>query len=248
MILADVGNTHITCVRDDTFPELSPWSIDTEHVSLRSLIVSFSSVPDENILVCSVVPKISDLFLKLKKNVRFIGTDIEVPIECRYDRRTVGIDRLVCAYAATLTHPGTRLVIDFGTAITMDILSPRGTYEGGLILPGVGSTLRVFSSCALLPEQIALPPEQQRDRSVIPRDTDESIRRGVREGFAEMINGMVEKYRRRLHFDRRAPILITGGDAPHIMPQLQFPSHYEPFLVFHGMRSLAGKLPPRKKF
>ena len=68
------------------------------------------------------------------------------------------MDRLMGAYAAVRLFSQVRLILDFGTAITLDFVSTKKVYQGGIILPGIGSTQRVLSKCSLLPKKIIYKP------------------------------------------------------------------------------------------
>ena len=152
------------------------------------------------------------------------------------------MDRLVAGFAARSLYPGSRFVVDFGTATTFDVLSREGAYMGGFILPGVGSTLRVFSECALLPKKIILTPRASvRGSCRIPRDTQESIQRGLLEGFTLLVNAFVNKYSKALSVSSRVPVVITGGDAVYFLKDMDFPLVYEPLLVAKGLCVLARK-------
>ena len=122
------------------------------------------------------------------------------------------MDRLVLAYAAKKIYPQTRLIIDFGTATTLDFLSKNGDYQGGFILPGVGSTLKVLSGCALLPTNIRF----KRSRSFVPKTTLSSITRGLEEGFSAMINSLVKKSKQKLKLAAKDKVIITGKDIEKI--------------------------------
>jgi type III pantothenate kinase len=158
-------------------------------------------------------------------------------MKCFYDKRAVGMDRLVGAYAARILFPHTRLILDFGTAITLDFLSRQGAYRGGIILPGIGSTLGVYARCALLPRYIRF----KKTKKHIPANTRESITKGLQEGFSLMINSLVAKYKGILHIPKASPVIITGGDAALIMPHFDFAYYYEELLVIKGLLALARK-------
>ncbi|MDD5195149.1 MAG: type III pantothenate kinase [Candidatus Omnitrophica bacterium] len=244
MILVDIGNTsihfakasgrsikRITLLRDSA---ATPGRIDRILAAYR----------DKEIIVCSVVPRITALFLRIARNRSYklyvVGKNITVPINCLYNKKNVGMDRLVGAYAALNLYPQTRLIIDFGTAVTLDFMSARKEYRGGFILPGIGSSLRVLSQCALLPKQINLDkrrPKRNRKRRIspIPRDTPESISRGLIEGFSAMINSMAAKYSSPKALSKKSSVIVTGGDSKIIMPYFQFSYMHEPHLVLKGL-------------
>ena len=241
MIAVDVGNTsiHIAHFKSGKFRKAK--KIPTIGVTKASLQKALSSKLDEKILVCSVVPKVTKIFKSLRMTVHIVGQDIEVPVGSAYDKRRIGMDRLVGAYAAGKLFPGVRLALDFGTAITLDFLSQSNVYQGGIILPGVGSTLGVFSRCALLPNRIKF----KKTKELIPTTTGSSITKGLLEGFPLMINSLVKRYKKKLKIAKNKKVIITGGDAKVIMPSLDFPFKYEPLLVLKGLEILSHNLPSK---
>ena len=242
MIAVDVGNTsiHIAHFKKGRFRKAK--KIPTLGVTKAALKRALSSKLNEKILVCSVVPKVTKIFKSLKKPTCIVGQDLKVPISSSYDRRRVGMDRLVGAYAAKKLFSGVRLVLDFGTAITLDFLSKGNVYQGGLILPGVGSTLGVFSQCALLPNRIKF----KKTKKLIPTTTESSITKGLVEGFSLMINSLVKKYKKELKIAKNEKVIITGGEAKVITPNLDFPFKYEPLLVLKGLEILSHNLSLKK--
>lgn len=241
MIAVDVGNTsiHIAHFKRGRFKKAK--KIPTIGVTKASLRRVLSPKLNEKILVCSVVPKVTKIFKSLKMPVCIVGQDIKVPIGSSYDKRRIGMDRLVGAYAAKKLFPGVRLALDFGTAITLDFLSEGNVYQGGIILPGVGSTLGVLSKCALLPKRIKF----KKTKKLIPTTTESSITKGLAEGFSLMINSLVRRYKKKLKIAKNKRVIITGGDAGVIMPGLDFPFKYEPSLVLKGLEILSRSLPSK---
>lgn len=242
MIVIDVGNTSLHFMWIDTRGRIvRTKTIPTQEAKIADVKEVFSRNKEENIITCSVVPRITALFRKIKKelsvNLYIVGEDIKVPIKSSYNKRHIGMDRLVAAYAAKKIYKDARIVIDFGTAITFDILSKNGNYEGGLILPGLGSTLKVLSSCALLPKKIKL----HKTTISVPRDTKDSINYGITEGFASMLNSLIEKYKKILKIKKTTKVIVTGGDAKFILQSLRNPLIFDQFLVMKGLRLLAEK-------
>ena len=99
MIAVDVGNTsiHIAYFKEGRFRKAK--KIPTIGVTKASLRRALSSKLNEKILVCSVVPKVTKIFKSLKMFVYIVGQDIEVPVGSSYDKRQVGMDRLVGAFS-----------------------------------------------------------------------------------------------------------------------------------------------------
>lgn len=237
MIAVDIGNTSVEFVWFKESKITKALKLPTSKISRKHIQKILSSYSKENILICSVVPKVTALFKKLGKRVSVVGEDIIVPMRCLYSKKAVGMDRLVAAYAVKVFFPRVRLVLDFGTAITLDFLSKEGDYWGGIILPGIGSTIRVLSQCALLPSRIKIA----KTKVLIPKTTKESINTGLQEGFSLMINSLIKKYKKKLRISSREKIVITGGEASVIRPKLDFPYYYEPFLVAKGLWSLGNR-------
>lgn len=244
MIAVDVGNTNIDFVQEKDGQINPKHIIFTSTADTKTIKSIVQRYPREKFAICSVVPSVTEIFRKLQKvlyprgeKIFIAGENLEIPIKSRYNRKKVGMDRLVAAFAAGSIYPGTRLVIDLGTATTFDFLSKSGVYMGGLILPGVGSTLKVLSSCALLPKEIKLIHTKKN----VPTDTIESISKGIELGFSAMINSLVAIYRQKLKISRRESIVLTGGQYDIITPFLNFKHKKEPFLVIKGLILLAKK-------
>ncbi|MFH1318005.1 MAG: type III pantothenate kinase [Candidatus Omnitrophota bacterium] len=162
-----------------------------------------------------------------------------MPIKSQYDKNNIGMDRLVCAFASKTINSAARLVIDFGTAITFDFISAEGEYQGGFILPGIGSTLRVLSSCALLPKKISFKKSRKKiegeKKIQIPKDTKSSIKQGIEDGFSAMVNSLVKKYSQDLNFGAEDKIFTTGGDFYVIKHYLTFKYIFDSSLVMKGL-------------
>ncbi len=191
----------------------------------------------ESAVICSVVPKAlvtvrMVLRRKLAIPVRIIGRDVKVPIKNNYKNpRQVGQDRLVGAYAAYRLYQAPCLIIDFGTAITFDVVSRCGEYEGGIILPGLRlSAESLFQKTALLPsiDSIRAP------RSLIGRDTKESILSGLLNGYGAMCCGLIDLISDTLKTSPK--VIITGGHT-HLMRRfIRKKIHcIDTHLVFKGM-------------
>jgi len=186
-------------------------------------------------VVCSVVPqtlKIIEPLLKSKfSSVKIVGRDIKVPIKNCYQKpRQVGQDRLVSAYAARELFGLPALVIDLGTAITMDVISGQGHYLGGVIIPGLTLSARtLFERTALLPKV-----KIRRPGSVIGRDTESSILSGLFYGYGEMLTGMIKLLKKKVK--GKARVVLTGGYADLMRKYISAPgAKVEEHLVIKGL-------------
>ncbi|HOC82827.1 MAG TPA: type III pantothenate kinase, partial [Synergistales bacterium] len=156
-------------------------------------------------------------------------SDIGIPV--LYENISeVGADRLVNAVAGIELFGSPLLVVDFGTAITVDAISPRGEYLGGAIAPGlVVSMEALFGKAAKLPKVSLDLPE-----SVIGRNTRDSMQSGFLYGFAGMVDSLVERIRDELGEEAKA--IATGGQADIIAPISRSISAVEPWLTLEGLR------------
>lgn len=156
----------------------------------------------------------------------------------------VGSDRLAAALAANHLRDKSRpaVVVDVGTAITVDAISGSGVFEGGAILPGVGT-----AAIALEQLTAALPPVDVRIASgageVIGRSTEAAIRSGIVWGSAGAVDMLVR--RMTMSLGSLPEIFATGGDARLLLELLDFPVRFLPHLVLQGI-ALAGSIQPAR--
>src|SRR5205085_2214880 len=121
------------------------------------------------------------------------GTRTGMPI--LYDNpKEVGADRIANAVAAFDLYGGPTIVVDFGTATTVDATSARGEYLGGAILPGIEISLdALFGRAAALRRVELVEPRQ-----VIGKSTVESIQSGAIYGFAAAVDGICRRFQAEL--------------------------------------------------
>jgi type III pantothenate kinase len=134
----------------------------------------------------------------------------------RYDNpREIGADRLVNAVAAFDRVRDACIVVDFGTAITYDVVSSAGEYMGGIITPGAEISIdALYQRAAKLPKVELAEP-----RALIGKSTVEAIRSGIVFGFAGQVDGIVRRLRDELGEDTF--VLATGGLARALVPAVR---------------------------
>ena len=221
LLAIDIGNTNITAglFKGKTLSgrtKIPTCSYSSYIRRMRPLIkgsaLEISDVKEA--IISSVVPlALARLIVELRRmspaiSITILGRNKIVPIKNLYKvKKEVGQDRLVNAYAAKMLYGAPAVVIDFGTAITFDVISRRGDYLGGLILPGIELSLcSLYRSTALLPKV-----ELKDSRSIIGKDTVNSMRGGILFGFGAMSDGLVSRYKKMLGKDTR--VIATGGNA-----------------------------------
>lgn len=188
----------------------------------------------KGVCIVSVVPHLTALFRRACKQSLGIGPilatpkTIGIPIPT-YNRRQVGPDRLVVATAAHARFHRPLIVVDAGSAITIDCVSRRGDFLGGAILPGLE-----MATCALHKMAARLPHVEVRSPTrTVGRSTPEAIRAGVIYGTAGAIERIIHQMKQEM---RGHPLVIaTGGYAKLIARACPAIRHVCPDLVFEGL-------------
>jgi type III pantothenate kinase len=157
------------------------------------------------------------------------GTRTGVPI--RYENpREVGADRIANAVGALERFDPPLVIVDFGTATTLDAISAGGEYLGGAIVPGVEIALDALYEKAALLRRVELVDQP---RQVIGTSTEAAIRSGTLYGTSAMVDGMVSRMEEELGVPT---VVATGGLSPLLAPLTRRVQHLEPWLTLHGLR------------
>lgn len=240
VIVIDIGNSSMgiaTWHEDRIKTPLHIATDDTEAVeeSFRAQCEASSDKLPTAVVIGSVVPKrLSDCRAIVKKmfdqNALVVGDTIELPIDVGVrDAKAIGVDR-VCAAAAAFKQLQTACsIVDFGTAVTVDLVDDDGVLLGGAILPGLDVQCRALHEhTACLPEVTPEIPEL-----LYGRDTTEAIRTGVCRGLAGAVRGLVEGYATSLN--RWPNVVATGGGIELMAPVCDFVDLFVPDLTLRGV-------------
>ncbi len=224
--------------RFPTDPSL-PAAVIGEHLRL---FLSESGIAPGGIDAAGIASVVPPLTRKLASRVRALTQTIPVVISGMRSGRIrmhyrnpqkLGADRVCAIAAAWERYGGPAIIVDFGSATTIDALSGRGEYLGGIIAPGVGLQIDALASrTAQLP---AVPPAFP--PSVIGRTTVECIQSGVLYGTVAMLEGIVGRMNTVL--GRGTRVIATGGYAALIAGKSRAISHIDPWLVLDGVRILS---------
>ncbi|MCM8797680.1 MAG: type III pantothenate kinase [Candidatus Omnitrophica bacterium] len=239
MLLAiEIGNTNINMAVFRGKRLLRRYLLPTRSKQYRQFLKGiFKSNKIQAVILCSVVPQAT---IRLQKELLrlcgltplIIGKDLQVPIKNMYRRPgQVGQDRLVNAYAGMTLYGAPLIVVDFGTAITFDVISKKKEYLGGMIVPGLQISLDALASrTALLPKlKVAKPSE------FIGRDTVNSILSGIVYGFACLTEGLSARINKEIG---QAPIIGTGGDVALFSVYLKNLFYVDRDLTLKGLNML----------
>lgn len=232
MILVEIGNTAVKAVRENSGHCTPLFKVSTDNIDeLRRQLSLLNN--GEELLLSSVRKDLTSIILEYKKqlaihvfqynNLDKITLDYETP-------ETLGIDRVLACAGGVLHTESDVVVVDAGTACTVDLMTKDYVFKGGVILPGL-PMLR-YAMKALTPElpetDFALPVQ-------FPgKTTRDAIRIGLNGGFIHSISRFIEEYFKMFE---NVQILITGGDGRYVHEQLQgqFNCTFHENLVFDGM-------------
>lgn len=253
ILLLDIGNTHTHVGLADArrvrthadFPTAA-WFADRALPVLERFVRGLPRAGSHHrahapapsgVALCSVVPAATRAARRTLRErwglrpleltpatLRGLGIDYPQP-------NTIGPDRLANAVAAFHRYGAPTVVIDFGTAVTFDVVNSRGDYAGGIIAPGLAAmTDYLHEKTALLPRV-----RIRETRRVIGRSTREAMRIGAVHGYRGLIRGLLEELRRALrHPD--LTVIATGGYARLIAARLPEIAAVEPQLTLEGLR------------
>ena len=165
-----------------------------------------------------------DVFELTQKTVCGVGIDYPKP-------GTIGTDRLANAVAARKRFGAPVVVVDFGTAVTFDVVNRAGNYAGGIIAPGLAAmTDYLHEKTALLP-RIKI----REVKTAVGRSTEEAMLIGAVHGYRGLVRELIAELKRELKV-RRLPVVATGGYAGLIASKLPEISAIEPNLTLEGLR------------
>ena len=213
-------------------------TVDEYGVLFRNLFamngVEVSAV--QGIVISSVVPpldstlhEVCERYFQLKP--LFIEPGVKTGMPVHYDNPAeVGADRIVNGVAAFEKFGGPCIIVDFGTATTFDVVSPKGEYLGGVITPGIGiSADALFERTARLPRvDIRKPP------SVVATNTVNSLQAGLYYGYLGLIDGILERLIAELGGDVK--VVATGGLANLMGGGSKYIREVDDLLTLEGLR------------
>lgn len=248
LLVIDVGNTNTVIGVFDTEGLQASWRISTDRdktadeylIIVRDLlnIAGLDLAGINGFAIASVVPSATRSFaemaensLKLKPYVVSVETVKTLPIKFAHPEQ-IGADRLANSIAGAKLFGSPVIIIDFGTAITFDIVDESGSYLGGLIVPGIQiASEALFQKAALLTKVDLSRPEE-----LIGNDTASSVRSGIINGYAAMIDGLISKIKDQIGCSPQ--VVATGGLAEIIAAACESITQIHPTLTLIGISIL----------
>ena len=184
-------------------------------------------------MLSSVVPAVAKRVRRmLPMRPLVVSADIDLGIGVRYPRKKqIGADRLANAVAVAELYGAPAIVVDFGTAVTFDIVNARSEYVGGVIAPGLASvTDYLYQRTALLPRITLAEP-----KSVIGKSTVDAMRVGAVIGYRGLVKEILHALKRERGM-RRAVVVATGGYGDLMAKKIPEIEHVNPLLTLEGLR------------
>ena len=190
------------------------------------------------VVVSSVVPAKNSAILKAagKTDVIWLDWKLKLGVEIDYPKpRSIGADRLANAAAVTALYGYPAVVVDFGTAVTFDIVSGRRAYIGGVIAPGLEAmTSFLYQRTALLPKLSLKEPPR-----AIGKSTIEAMLSGAVFGYRGLVREILARIKAEQFSRRKIHVVATGGYARLIARRLAEIDVVHPNLTLEGLRIVA---------
>ena len=240
ILLIDIGNTHTHIALGDDVGVHEKKEIATHGLTVAEqtdALRSLGSPQPAAAVVCSVVPdKTSTIQVALRQafnlfaaelnhsTVKGVGIDYPEP-------DTIGPDRLANAVAAKAHYGAPSVVVDFGTAVTFDVINNVGKYAGGIIAPGIAAmTDYLHEKTALLPKI-----DIERPHTVVGKSTKHAMLSGAFHGYRGLIRELLKELKAELGVHELNAV-ATGGYAGLIAKDLPGIVAIEPHLTLEGLR------------
>ncbi|MGO9244594.1 MAG: type III pantothenate kinase [Verrucomicrobiia bacterium] len=228
-LLVNINNTNTSFALANSKRILRVIKVPT--ASVRE--IPFSRVGVSGVVLSSVVPAMTKRVRRmLPMQPLVVSADIDLGIGIRYPRKKqIGADRLANAVAVAELHGAPAIVVDFGTAVTFDIVNARSEYVGGVIAPGLASvTEYLYQRTALLPRITLAEP-----KSVIGKSTVDAMRVGAVIGYRGLVREILHALKREPGM-KRAVIVATGGYGDLMARKIPEIEHVNPLLTLEGLR------------
>ena len=244
LLTVDVGNTQTVLGLYDGETLADHWRVATDRSrtgdELGVLLGGLLDVDAvDGICLSSTVPALVREWESLAARwagteILVVGPGVKTGVPIRYDDpREVGPDRIANSVAARAVYGAPAIVVDFGTSTNFDVVSPDGEYLGGVLAPGIETSMdALFARAARLVKIDYVEPP-----SVIGKTTVAGLQSGVVYGFAGQVDGIVAAIRGELGAPD-AVVVATGGLAQLIAPHSSTIAHLDPFLTLDGLRRI----------
>ena len=197
------------------------------------------------IFVSSDVPPLLRAYRKLAEEllkVPFYSVSPEIKtglVNCYDNPAQVGSDRIVNSVAVSRLYGLPAIIVDFGTATSVEAVDADANYRGGALMPGVYISLEALASRAAKLADVDL---EERTPKAIATNTPDSIRSGFIYGYAGAVDSLIRRFKEEMGTAPGSPddfkVIATGGPAPAIVPHCREIKTLDPDLTLKGLRVL----------
>jgi type III pantothenate kinase len=237
-LLIDVSNSFTKLVFASSAKLGKAERIETRRLSSAALRKLVRGREVEQIVVSSVVPKKDAVIRRAAGEipVKFVNAKCNLGVGVDYPKpESIGADRLANAAAVVALYGFPAVVVDFGTAVTFDVVSAKRCYIGGVIAPGLEAmTSYLYKKTALLPKLTLTEP-----RRAVGRSTKGAMMSGAVFGYRGLVTEILARISREAFGGRKARIVATGGYARLIAARMPEIDAVHPNLTLEGLRIIA---------
>lgn len=245
LLAIDVGNTNTVLGLIEGDDVIEHWRLSTDAkrtadewwLQVRGLLElsGRTSAQIGDVAIGSVVPKVTQALLRMfeRAKVQPLVVSWKTPAGMTIDLAEpseLGADRLANAVAAHHAYPDEAvIVVDMGTATTLDVVSAQGSYLGGVILPGVDISLEALfdRAAALRRVDLVAPP------AVVGNSTARAVQSGATYGYVSQVDGLCARVIEEIGDAR---VIATGGLAASISSLSRQIDSYDPWLTLRGLK------------
>ena len=238
-LLIDISNSYTKIAFASKGRVLAPVRISTGQLTSALVVGFFKKRKVRKVVVSSVVPAKNSAIIeaaKKKANVLWLDSKLNLGVGIDYPKpRSIGADRLANAAAAAELYGFPAVVVDFGTAVTFDVISERRAYVGGVIAPGLEAmTNYLYQRTALLPRISLKEP-----RRAVGKSTIEAMLSGALFGYRGLVREILARIKAEQFAQKKVYVIATGGYAHLIAAGLPEIGVIRPHLTLEGLRIVA---------
>ncbi|WP_052501595.1 type III pantothenate kinase [Thiomicrospira microaerophila] len=242
----DIGNTRLKWACSDAFFLNTVYAMEYKGVKLEKLVealtcnsqvcdkVFIASVSDSDFVsgLCRALKNRCSCEVVMLQTVKnFLGLTV-----CYDEAELLGVDRWLAMLAAYALYKRPTIVVDLGSAITLDCIDANGQHKGGVILPGISAMLTSLSNCKRLADLDILSIPLQSEL-LLACNTESAILNGVLSMVTQFLDAQVDLQLSRL--EEPYVLVLTGGDAHLVKPYLKSEWLVNEYLVLHGIDLVA---------